>query len=228
MSTHTSLQGSTSKLPLLDDDGAPLPLYARASSSQNTGRARRADAAFGGNGNSDSEESSVVDGDTVTGASSWRQHKSSKGRSGAKLLRGPRSAFANQTGGSTEDEDASYPPTPYDSIALAGDEKPGLQERDVEEAGSTGGRGKANILVTIKGENKERPNVWLRQIRDTTPMEQKIENHRRGIGVQDRPWACWVLTTICVIVFIVELVRSVSECLARLFSDRVRGLSSFC
>lgn len=62
----------------------------------------------------------------------------------------------------------------------------------------------------VKRKSNKRPNVWLRQIRDTTPLEQKIYNHKHGIGVQERAWACYVLSVILVIVFIVELVKSVS------------------
>jgi hypothetical protein len=50
----------------------------------------------------------------------------------------------------------------------------------------------------------KRPSVWLRQLRDTTPLEQRIENHRRGIGVQRRPWVCWVLSAAMVIAMLAE------------------------
>ena len=40
---------------------------------------------------------------------------------------------------------------------------------------------------------------------DTTPTERKIWEHQRGIGIQARPWACWILSVTMTIVLIVEL-----------------------
>lgn len=92
---------------------------------------------------------------------------------------------------------SSYPPLPYQSIP---DEKD--QSEDTKQLRSR---------TSNKRPKVKRPNVWLRQIRDTTPLEEKIRLHKKGVGVQDRPWACYVLTLICCIVFIVELVKSVSR-----------------
>ena len=56
--------------------------------------------------------------------------------------------------------------------------------------------------------DEKRPSVWLRILRDPSPLEQRIDNHKRGIGVQTRPWATWVLSVAMVGVFIFELIRS--------------------
>lgn len=40
---------------------------------------------------------------------------------------------------------------------------------------------------------------------DTTPTERRIWEHQRGIGIQARPWACWILSILMTIVLIVEL-----------------------
>lgn len=98
--------------------------------------------------------------------------------------------------------EGSYPPPPrYDTP-------------DTDEKGDPFTEGKDDSRVsTVSGRNRsgKRPNVWLRQLRDTTPLEEKIKNHKNGIGIQDRPWACWVIALILVVVFIVELIKSVSR-----------------
>jgi hypothetical protein len=58
-------------------------------------------------------------------------------------------------------------------------------------------------------EKKPRPNWLLRALRDPSDLETRVENYRRGMGVQTRPWVCWGLTAIMIIVFIVELVNNV-------------------
>jgi hypothetical protein len=58
-------------------------------------------------------------------------------------------------------------------------------------------------------EKKPRANWLLRALRDPSDIETRIENYKRGEGVQSRPWVCWGLTAIMTIVFIVELVNNV-------------------
>ena len=96
----------------------------------------------------------------------------------------------------------SYPPAPYDS-----------QSNDAEKGYDETRSIKDDVLDTMRGENRtgKRPHVLLRQIRDTTPLDQKIANHRAGVGVQARPWACWVISVVLVAVLIYELVKSVSD-----------------
>lgn len=59
-----------------------------------------------------------------------------------------------------------------------------------------------------------RPPVWQRLFYDATPLEDKIELHKRGIGVQDRPWMCWIFTVGMVAGLIAELVRNVRSSLS--------------
>lgn len=129
------------------------------------------------------DEGSMIEGDTVVG----QRSRDSKRRTGP-----------------LEDTERgyNYPPAPYDSFS-GNSEK---AENPFDDGKEQGG-----FVATIRGQNKKRPNVWLRQFRDTTPVDQKIANHKQGIGVQNRPWACYVLIAACTIVFIVELVRSVSH-----------------
>lgn len=52
------------------------------------------------------------------------------------------------------------------------------------------------------------PAPWhQRLLWDTTPNELRILEHKRGLGVQARPWACWILSVIMVAVLIYELVH---------------------
>ncbi|KAL8279240.1 hypothetical protein RQP46_008277 [Phenoliferia psychrophenolica] len=51
------------------------------------------------------------------------------------------------------------------------------------------------------------PPTWRRLIYDSTPNEIRIEEHKRGLGVQARPWACWILSVIMIAVMIYELVK---------------------
>ncbi|KAK4702535.1 hypothetical protein P7C70_g3687, partial [Phenoliferia sp. Uapishka_3] len=51
------------------------------------------------------------------------------------------------------------------------------------------------------------PSTWRRLLWDTTPTEIRIEEHKRGLGVQTRPWAVWVLSATMVAVMIYELVH---------------------
>lgn len=132
----------------------------------------------------DEDGDSIIDGDTLVGE-----------------RKNPfRVQFTDSRGGDDGGERglSRYPPSqPYDHP----DEK--------ADDGDDDGKG-AGLLAVVKRKSNKRPNVWLRQIRDTTPLEQKIYNHKHGIGVQERAWACYVLSVILVIVFIVELVKSVS------------------
>lgn len=67
--------------------------------------------------------------------------------------------------------------------------------------------------------NARRPPVWQRLFYDSTSLEDKIELHKRGIGVQARPWMCWILGLGMVAGLIAELVRNVSM---TLFGDEGR------
>jgi hypothetical protein len=58
-------------------------------------------------------------------------------------------------------------------------------------------------------EKKPRPNWLLRALRDPSDVQTRVKNYESGIGIQRRPWVCWVLSGIMVIVFIVELVNNV-------------------
>lgn len=46
-----------------------------------------------------------------------------------------------------------------------------------------------------------------RLLYDTTPNELRVHEHKRGLGVQKRPWACWILSLIMIGVMIYELVH---------------------
>ncbi|KAH8928497.1 rhomboid-domain-containing protein [Atractiella rhizophila] len=48
-------------------------------------------------------------------------------------------------------------------------------------------------------------------LRDPTPVEQKVENYRRGIGVQKRAIGCYVLSLGILVAFIVEIARNWKE-----------------
>ncbi|GAA98238.1 hypothetical protein E5Q_04921 [Mixia osmundae IAM 14324] len=52
-----------------------------------------------------------------------------------------------------------------------------------------------------------RPNVFWRNLRDTTDQEQKVDNHRRGIGVQKHPIVVWILSLAMIATFAVEMVN---------------------
>lgn len=118
----------------------------------------------------------------------------------------------------------SYPPPPRYDTPESDEKNDPFNDRHTEE-----GSNKRDTLVsTLKGRNKsgKRPNAWLRQLRDTTPLEEKIKNHKAGVGVQDRPWACWVIAIVLIVVFIVELVKSVSPLLLTLCSQIASMASS--
>lgn len=57
---------------------------------------------------------------------------------------------------------------------------------------------------------------------DTTPTEIRIEEHKRGLGVQKRPWACWLLAVVMTSVLIYELVK-----MARLTGSAIQTHPSF-
>ncbi|KAI8452865.1 rhomboid family-domain-containing protein [Phakopsora pachyrhizi] len=50
-----------------------------------------------------------------------------------------------------------------------------------------------------------RPPVWMRMIWDRTHLDQKILNHQRGIGVQNRAYVCMLLSLGMLIALILEL-----------------------
>lgn len=178
---------STSELPLMYNAAGHAGYRGSKSYSNNI------------DGDSD-EPGSIVDGDTIVSGSTHDERRKKKKKYRSRSL--------------TQEEiergilSESYPPPPrYDTPE---DEKNQFANTSDPLAESSKNEG---VLGTLKGKKRKsgkRPNVWLRQIRDTTPLEDKIKNHKRGIGVQDRPWACWVMAVILVIVFIVELVKSVS------------------
>lgn len=105
-------------------------------------------------------------------------------------------------------DNGSYPPPPRYDTPESDEKNDPFNDRHTEE----GGKQHDTLVSTLKGRNKsgKRPNAWFRQLRDTTPLEEKIKNHKAGVGVQDRPWACWVIAVVLLVVFIVELVKSVS------------------
>lgn len=98
-------------------------------------------------------------------------------------------------------EPPSYPPAPQDREVY-----------DAEKGSGDNGSVKDDVFAMMRGENPtgKRPHVLLRQIRDTTPLDQKIANHRAGVGVQARPWACWIIAVVLIAVMVYELVKSVS------------------
>lgn len=133
-------------------------------------------------------------------ASSYDQHRSSQYRPARESSEGTVEGypFSDQKRFSADRTGLTYPP---------------LYTRGTEKGFEDTTSAKDNVLARMTGENQcqKRPHVLLRQIRDTTPLEQKIANHRAGIGVQNRPWACWVIAVVLGIVMIIELVKSVSR-----------------
>ena len=138
----------------------------------------------GGDGEMDD---SVIDGDTEAGLWDHKGYRKSSHDHGTLPLGDGEQGIAS-----------SYPPASYESQQ---------EEKQITEARDQNG---AALRRAQRKKNRERPNVWMRQIRDTTAVEEKMRLHKKGIGVQDRPWACYVLVLICCIIFIVELVKSVS------------------
>lgn len=46
---------------------------------------------------------------------------------------------------------------------------------------------------------------------DTTPIERRIWEHQRGMGIQRRPWVCWIFALAMSIVLVVELIKMRQE-----------------
>lgn len=157
----------------------------------------------------DSDEASFMDGDTRIG--SFQQHA----KGGAYQ---PSWAPQNNARHSVNDEDDDnngynygYPPTnPY---TYDNDSKQDLYPSTPDDGGILGRLRARNAVKADSSSNSnyKRPHWLKRQIWDSSPTEQKIANHKKGIGVQDRPWACWVFAAIIVAVFCVELAQSVSR-----------------
>jgi hypothetical protein len=184
---------SMGDLPLMQNASIP----AGASSSRNHNHY---------NNNDDAD--SVVDGDTVVGGDRNGKNKyTSRALNQDELERG---ILANN----------KYPPPPRYDTPQAGtkdaydDDDEGYDKLKLDATDGSASSPKGGLLSNLKnGEERsgKRPNVFLRQFRDTTPLEDKIKNHKAGIGVQKRPWACWTIAVVLVVVFVVELVKSVSE-----------------
>jgi len=53
-----------------------------------------------------------------------------------------------------------------------------------------------------------RPPVWKRIFWDTTPLDQRIQNHQHGVGIQDRAYVCWLLSVGMFVALIMEFVAN--------------------
>lgn len=53
--------------------------------------------------------------------------------------------------------------------------------------------------------------LFRRLFWDTTPIERRIWEHQRGMGIQRRPWVCWIFALAMSVVLVVELVRMRQE-----------------
>lgn len=149
---------------------------------------------------------SIIDGDTVIDARTRSKSNSQQQYPGRTLT------YDEEQRGILSE---SYPPPPpiYD----------GPDEEEKAEFADPSGRGARSSKIdsltsTLKEKSKKgkRPNVWLRQIIDTTPIEDKEKYHRAGKGTQNHGYASWAIAVILVIVFIVELAKSVGHFVANL------------
>lgn len=173
---------SNGDLPLMQH--AVMP--AAASGGRNGGPSRSRTPSY--------YDDSIIDGDTIVDSKQGRKANLQYSYSNRPISR---------------DEVESYPPPPrYDGP----DEEEKGDFAGPSNRNRTRSRSNDNVLSTLIGndESGKRPNAFLRQFRDTTPLKEKIKNHKAGIGIQQRPWACWVIAVVLVIVFIVELAKSVS------------------
>ncbi|SCV72534.1 BQ2448_4071 [Microbotryum intermedium] len=100
-------------------------------------------------------------------------------------------------------KDATYPPDFYPSKSreLAHDEETNpdvIEPLDVVWRQSE----------LVDPNQFQKPSVWKRMIYDgKTPMAIRISEHKKGEGIQKRPWACWLLATTFCAVLVVEMVR---------------------
>lgn len=107
---------------------------------------------------------------------------------------------------------ASHMPglTPYDQQYDFGEDEsnkyPPQGNNNKRESASRGADGQG-ILQELEQARQNRPPWWQRQIRDTTPVEDKIAYRQQGIGVQQRPWVCWVLTLSMIVALVVTMVK---------------------
>ncbi|KAM0751820.1 rhomboid-domain-containing protein [Meredithblackwellia eburnea MCA 4105] len=83
------------------------------------------------------------------------------------------------------------------------------------------GRGTTNKDLLSSSDMKPAPTL-LRLLYDTTPTPIRIEEHKRGVGVQRHPWACWTLSVVMTVVLVVELVR-----MAKLTGSPIQTKPSF-
>lgn len=80
------------------------------------------------------------------------------------------------------------------------------KNRANRESHASGSEGQ-NILGELEKARAQRPPIWQRLLRDTTPLEDRVYYKQQGIGVQSRPWLCWVLSGGMIIAMIVVLAR---------------------
>jgi hypothetical protein len=59
--------------------------------------------------------------------------------------------------------------------------------------------------------------LWKRMIYDTTPLPLRIQEHKQGLGIMKRPWACWILSGVYCMVMVIEMVRMAQVRLSALF-----------
>ena len=173
--------------------------------------------------NSDDDSVKGVD-DTLVGNSTTQPGRRSR-KSTASGYRHPSEAYGADD--VNEDHDFfrgndEYPPTAH----YADDKEKGIQSSDDLVDASQAAHGDTRILDLLRARNTKRaeaqdtakkPNVLIRQIWDNSPVEQKVANHKRGIGVQSRPWACYIFAVACTVTFSIELIQSVSASQAECF-----------
>ena len=166
----------------------------------------------------DDDAGSMVDGDTVVD----RNRPRSRGHNKYDSYSDPYAnnayygnspyGYGNAVGGASDSKRTlggfDHADVPLDDMGR----KSGEAGRDAESGGimerlRAKNRLKADVALD-RSASYERPHWLMRQLYDNSPTEQKIANHRRGIGVQSRPWLCYVFGTIIVIVLAVELAQS--------------------
>lgn len=157
---------STTKLPLVGN--AALPYRGREHDSD--------------------EEGSFVDGDTIVGTNARKAaaYRSSQPNAGHQ-------SRDSQSGLLPEDNNA-YPPAPYDSLNDDDNDYYSQQRNKEKENGGEdverGGLSKIKRLMlggkgdeeARRGGDVKRPNVFLRQVWDSTPTQEKIRLHKAGVG----------------------------------------------
>ncbi|SGY68592.1 BQ5605_C004g02901 [Microbotryum silenes-dioicae] len=99
-------------------------------------------------------------------------------------------------------KDATYPPDLYNSKSQwAHDEE---TNPDAIEPLDVVGRQSDSVDASLI----QKPSVWKRMIYDgKTPIALRIAEHKKGEGIQKRPWACWLLATSFCALLAFEMVR---------------------